>query len=165
MIRIYVLIRRKWAYAYRPRSIDADYTVLISMLFTRARVTLSRELSLLAFFAISLPLHPPPPHASPPQPRAVSYFSRPPCMISRRTDVTSAIVGGYFSFRAIPRSNQPFAGRFKKYYLSWILSVRPIPGQINHLFVIDRVRIALRMFIRAVGGRGGYTRAIPDDTT
>jgi len=33
------------------------------------------------------------------------------------------------------------AGRFKKYYLSWILSARPIPGQINHLFVIDRVTL------------------------
>lgn len=48
----------------------------------------------------------------------------------------------FFISRDLPVSNQPFfAGRFKKYYLSWILSARPIPGQINHLFVIDRVTL------------------------
>jgi len=96
MIRIYVLIRRNGCTLIVP----VRSTRIISCIFDAFRSCSSHSLCRANYkplrFRVFLLLPP-------------CYFSLSSRMILRRTDVTSAIVGGYFSFRAIPRSNQLFA--------------------------------------------------------
>lgn len=129
--------KTKWVYAYRsppppsPTFNQRGLHRVHSMLFTRAHVNLVARTKPPRFRVFpSSPSPPPAPLFFLFSPRDIAAYRRHVC--NRR---------GIFFISRDPRSNQPFAGRFKKYYLSWILSARPIPGQINHLFVIDRVTL------------------------